>query len=459
MQKRTANDIIADRRKMTDARLIRKDGRQCPIPLKIAYVFFIVCAAMGEWSPINQKLYGLPKVLTVGVIFIAAAYAIINPDIARLKNVWQPTLLYMSLIAALLLWSLAIWIMSFIDVSSMTRGVSKMIYQSISVMAAVSAVYLFGIEAIDLFTIGLCITNGLIMLLEIPNFGLWSSIQSLVTCLVTFGNAEGYARSLEIHDLTFVFGQLVLYYVVFAPKDTRRERKKRWRMILLCTFFFLVGMKRIAIPAVVLFVVYSFFLKNKKFLKPFLILQGLLWVAFFFLYIYGVRTGEVSKIMNMVGIDMMGRDYLWQLVGEHYDFSIGYMGHGFEYVDSIVANWYSSGLINHPYPFHNDILKVFVEMGFLGFVLWSGIQYVIGPTFWTKYADNNTALLYMADLGYMTITYLTDNTAFYFWSTMALRIIVLSYAEKRHQPPKKEIWKPKSRAEMQEQIRSMMQEG
>lgn len=91
-------------------------------------------------------------------------------------------------------------------------------------------------------------------------------------------------------------------------------------MILLCTFFFLVGMKRIAIPAVVLFVVHSFFLKNKKFLKPFLILQGLLWIAFFFLYVYGVRTGEVSKIMNMVGIDMMGRDYLWQLVGEHYDF-------------------------------------------------------------------------------------------------------------------------------------------
>ena len=74
-------------------------------------------------------------------------------------------------------------------------------------------------------------------------------------------------------------------------------------------------MKRIAIPAVVLFVVHSFFLKNKKFLKPFLILLGLLWVAFFFLYIYGVRTGEVSKIMNMVGIDMMGRDYLWQLAG------------------------------------------------------------------------------------------------------------------------------------------------
>lgn len=119
--------------------------------------------------------------------------------------------------------------------------------------------YLFGAEAVDLFAVAMCLANGAIMVLEIPSFGIAASIQSLITCLVTFGDAEGYARNLEIHDLTFVFGQLVLYYVVFAPKDTRRERKKRWRMILLCTFFFLVGMKRIAIPAVVLFVVHSFF--------------------------------------------------------------------------------------------------------------------------------------------------------------------------------------------------------
>ena len=125
---------------------------------------------------------------------------------------------------------------------------------------ALSGVYLFGAEAVDLFAVAMCLANGAIMVLEIPSFGIAASIQSLITCLVTFGDAEGYARNLEIHDLTFVFGQLVLYYVVFAPKDTRRERKKRWRMILLCTFFFLVGMKRIAIPAVVLFVVHSFFL-------------------------------------------------------------------------------------------------------------------------------------------------------------------------------------------------------
>ena len=273
--------------------------------LRLCFIFLLTAAGLGEWKTLNTMLGGLPKAITAGIICMTIAYAIIFPDLKRFKQLKGPTLFYMSLITALLLWSMVIWILNFMNLSSMIRGCSKVIFQSIAILTAVSGVYLFGSEAVDLFAVSMCLANGAIMVLEIPSFGIAASVQSLITCLVTFGEAEGYARNLEIHDITFVFGQLVLYYVVFAPKDTRRERKKRWRMILLCTFFFLVGMKRIAIPAVVLFVVYSFFLKNKKFLKPFLILQGLLWVAFFFLYIYGVRTGEVSKIMNMVGIDMI----------------------------------------------------------------------------------------------------------------------------------------------------------
>lgn len=64
---------------------------------------------------------------------------------------------------------------------------------------------------------------------------------------------------------------------------------------------------------------------------------------------------------------MMGRDYLWSMANPYYELSITYFGHGFEYVDTIISQWYDAGLINQPFPFHNDILKVFVEMGFPGF--------------------------------------------------------------------------------------------
>ena len=73
-----------------------------------------------------------------------------------------------------------------------------------------------GKNAIELFTISICIANTAIMLLSIPGYGFAASIQSLVTCLITFGDADGYALQLEIHDLTFVFGQMILYYAAFC---------------------------------------------------------------------------------------------------------------------------------------------------------------------------------------------------------------------------------------------------
>lgn len=58
----------------------------------------------------------------------------------------------------------------------------------------------------------------------------------------------------------------------------------------------------------------------------------------------------------------------------------------------------------------------------------------------------------------MTMTYLTDNTAFYFWSTMALRLLPLAFSVKHKKKPKGEVWKPRDKKEMRDRIRIMMQE-
>lgn len=426
--------------------------------LKFVFIFFLVCAAMGEWKTINQIYEGLPKAICIGIIFLGFAHAVVRPDIKRVKQIFPPAFMYILLIFLLTLWSLAIWIMNFTDISSMIRGGSKMIFQTISVLTALSAVYLFGLEAVDCFTFGLCITNGLIMVLEIPNYGISESINSIVNCVVKFGDAVGFARALEIHDLTFVFGQLIIYYAVFAPKKDAKERKKRVKYLIACIFFFIVGMKRIALPAVVLFVIIAACLKNKKKSMGFFVICGVAATVFFLIFIYAIRSGKVSELCAQLGINMMGRDYLWELAGSYYRFSPTYMGRGFEFVDKIVVEWYKSGIINHAYPLHNDILKVFVELGFPGFSIWAVMQYIIFPIFFLKYADSKTAVLYLAELGYMTITYMTDNTAFYFWSTMALRLIVLAYAFYRKEMKKKEVetWKPPSRDEIKSLMADMM---
>ena len=84
------------------------------------------------------------------------------------------------------------------------------------------------------------------MLLSIPGYGFAASIQSLVTCLITFGDADGYALQLEIHDLTFVFGQMILYYAfLLLVLPGRKAQALAVSAALLLVF--LVGMKRIAI--------------------------------------------------------------------------------------------------------------------------------------------------------------------------------------------------------------------
>lgn len=457
---RTLDQILTkkDYSRKTPASLFYKDSPLWQKLLAIGCVFFLAGAGLGEWKVLNGMLGGLPKAISLGVIGLAVLYALFYPDEKRLREIWKPTLLYMSLMVALFFWSMVIWIKNFATVSSMIRSCSKLVFQSIAILTAVALVYLFREKAIELFTISICITNGAIMLLCIPDYGVAASIQSLVTCLVTFGEAVGYARQLEIHDLTFVFGQMILYYAVFAPRTTRQEKRKRWLYLLACIWFFLVGMKRIAIPAVVLFILIALLLRKRKVPSWFYPAVGVCYILFFLVFLYGVRYGIISRLLNSVGVDMMGRDYLWSMANPYYEFSVTYLGHGFEYVDTIIGQWYSAGLINHPYPFHNDILKVFVEVGFPGFLLWSGIQYVLTPLFWQRYADQQTALLYMCELGYMTVTYLTDNTAFYFWSTMALRLVAFSYAMERKKPPEPKVWMPDSRQEMRDRIRILMKE-
>lgn len=226
MAQATLSDILVKRdySKKRPGSIFYKDSPFWQGLLSVCFVMLIMAAGLGEWKTLNNMLGGLPKAITVGIIGMTLAYGFIYPDIKRLKTVFWPAFVFMSLMAALMLWSVVIWLTNLSGLSTMMDACSKLVFQSISILTAVSAVYLFGEKTIDLFTIGVSLANGAIMVLEIPSFGLAASIRSLITCLVTFGDAEGYARNLEIHDLTFVFGQLVLYYAAFAPHETWEEK-------------------------------------------------------------------------------------------------------------------------------------------------------------------------------------------------------------------------------------------
>ena len=105
---------------------------------------------------------------------------------------------------------------------------------------------------------------------------------------------------------------------------------------------------------------------------------------------------------------------------------------------------------------------MFVELGFPGLCFWCAFLYLILPWYWTKRYGPEAGILYFAILNPLSMTYLTDNTAFYFWCTMGLRMIPLAvccFAKPTKDPAaQKQTWQPPSAQEVQRRIRAQYRE-
>lgn len=420
---------------------LQTSRKECPafiIFLVVACTFF---AGLGDWKVLNNAYGGLPKAIVLGAIACAFMYFLVSADFGKLRKAMSFFPIFLIPIAVYIVISMYIWITDFSQVASISRAWEKILFQTITIIYAVFMCYLLEERAINYLFFSMCAVNTAIMLLEMPKYGIAESISSVVTCIVTFGEAEGFVRALEIHDITFLFGQFFIYYMMFAPKGRKSERRIRRCGIILSLFFILLGLKRGVLPAVIIVCIYVKFLRLFKKPEKLIMATGISITLFLYFYLYLTRSGLLVEFLESHGVDMMGRDVLWSLPNQYYELSPFWKGLGFESVTELVNQWYQDGLINRAYPLHNDILKIFIELGALGFTLWAVIHYFMFPAYWMKRHDTQTGMLYMAILLYMTATYLTDNTAFYFWCSIGLRLIPISYSYRINKLEKETQWK------------------
>lgn len=442
-----------------NGRSLQSSRKECPTVVVFLAVACTVLAGLGDWKVLNDAFGGLPKAVVLGTIVCAFLNFLVTADFAKLRKAMGYFPIFLVPIAVYSLISMYIWITDFSQAASISRAGQKILFQTITIIYAVFMCYLLEDRAIDYLFFSMCATNTAIILLEMPKYGIKESISSVVTCIITFGNAEGFVRALEIHDITFLFGQFFIYYMLFAPKSSTPEKRMRRWGVILSIFFILVGLKRIAVPAVLLVCVYVKLLRISRKPRKFILATGIGLVLFFYFYLYLTRSGVLVAFLESLGIDMMGRDVLWSLPNAYYEFSPFWKGLGFEGVTDLVNTWYQEGLINHAYPLHNDILKIFIELGALGFTLWAVIHYILYPAYWMKRHNTETGMLYMAVLAYMTVTYLTDNTAFYFWSSIGLRLIPMSYSYRIMTDRKRPQWKAPTPEESADEVWLIEMEG
>ena len=78
-------------------------------------------------------------------------------------------------------------------------------------------------------------------------------------------------------------------------------------------------------------------------------------------------------------------------------------------------------------------------MGFWGFFAWIMGYYVFQSHWFLSRCGEKVAVCFMAINVYMLITYMTDNTMFYYWSSMVIRLLPMCffYAPVKERPLRK----------------------
>ncbi len=98
---------------------------------------------------------------------------------------------------------------------------------------------------------------------------------------------------------------------------------------------------------------------------------------------------------------------------------MGFVGRQFDYTSS--ATLYNMATIK---ALHNDFMKLYIDLGFSGFIVWCSYWLMYIPRKLIKRFDPEVSYSCLLIIIYSFITYMTDNTEGYFNYQMILVMII-----------------------------------
>jgi len=146
-------------------------------------------------------------------------------------------------------------------------------------------------------------------------------------------------------------------------------------------------------------------------------------------YVWLIDSGFMNYMEQRWGINLMGRANMLALVDRLYHFGLDFMGHGVGYLQEYIVSIRGTGL-------HNDIVTMYVDIGFWGLILWGITLFPMRAGFLAKRGGVHEAVLSFCYGIYLIVTAMTDNTLNYIHVTAA--ITVLTAARQLEEPQKTE---------------------
>lgn len=219
----------------------------------------------------------------------------------------------------------------------------------------------------------------------------------------------------------FSFGIFALYYLY----------EKNWKCFVTAILFMLFAEKRIAIVAMAAALLIMGLMWLFRYSKKLAMLLWAMVIVAAYVYIYMIYSGTLEAVCWGANINTNGRVEMYGRMAQEARFSLSYLGKGLGYVENLLSHWNILTYVN----LHNDLLKFYVELGFLGFLIYLLSYGVVWHITGKKFTLKKMSFLLVL-LVYTMLMFTTDNVSIYMLYLVPFYSIFFAVLEGRNADPK-----------------------
>lgn len=297
-------------------------------------------------------------------------------------------------------------------------AVNGFLVMFITILSACAAIYIFKEKTYRYAMISIIISFGMVIIKNVYLYGLPIIWRVIYKSLFT---DDQFINPFEVSDITFAVAIVILTLSISYLKTSKEDRV----YIVICWFIIIIGFKRIQFLALAIIFIVIFIFKRIRKRKNILRLEKLIGICVIIiglLYVYSIDSGILNNIINLYNINTMGRINMYTFISRYYDFNILFKGLGYGFTLKKLSEF---GFL---YVLHSDILRFYVEFGFIVFVWWLWYSLIYSSKRIAKKVSVNDSVSYFIVTLYLFILHFTDNTTNYFVTQYLYVILAISMA-------------------------------
>lgn len=396
----------------------------------IGKAYFIMAAVLMYYflnETINLGVFVTFRHAFALFIFASAFLAFLfKPNIARGASTLKPVFIYSLPLIITIVASLFIWFEGQVDTAVIARGLSgAFIYNNMLsfTLAAAAFLYVFGEKGIWYNLIAIIVSNMLMIFTIILENGIVAFFSEFITLIITFAGQTGdIIVKAEVHELAFCLGAYLIYMLLKPKKNLAF-----FILFALAGFCFVAAFKRIGIIAIAVSLAFGWLLqfvsKYKKSTARNLTIVLTVILALILIGYVAIIKLDVFSLLEEAGIETSGRVEIYNAVDKFYEFKPDFLGNGIGFLTYQLSTNMNVGVSS----VHNDFLQYFIDLGFVGYILWLVSMTVVRVCYFGARGKLDNAIITFVLSVYLVIVSSTDNTMNYPLLTTVLAIIMIGH--------------------------------